>query len=174
MASKLTNKQKLFVQEYLVDLNATQAAIRAGYSEKTANRTGAENLSKPVIQQEIQRAVEKQKERTQIRADKVLKELVKLGFSDIRGVFNEDGTLKRPEEWSDAVAAAVSSVEVVTKSLGEGEVEYVHKIKLWDKNKPLEMIGKHLKMFTEKHEHSGEDGQPLQQILVYIPDNKRD
>lgn len=70
----LTPKQERFVQEYLVDLNATQAAIRAGYSEKTARQVGAENLSKPYIQVEIAKARQQQQERTQITADKVLRE----------------------------------------------------------------------------------------------------
>jgi phage terminase small subunit len=72
MAGKLTPKQEMFVKEYLVDLNATQAALRAGYSEKTANRIGAENLSKPVIQSRIQELMNKRAEKTEITADAVL------------------------------------------------------------------------------------------------------
>lgn len=70
--NKLTPKQEMFIKEYLIDLNATQAAIRAGYKEKTANRIAAENLSKPVIQTAIQDAMKKREQRTEITADMVL------------------------------------------------------------------------------------------------------
>jgi phage terminase small subunit len=152
MAKKLTPKQQRFVEEYLVDLNATQAAIRAGYSEKTAYSYGHENLKKPEIQHAVDAAIKRQQERTQVTADKVLEELAKIGFSDIRGAFDEYGNLKRPESWDDKTAAAISSIEVVTKNLGDGEVEYIHKIRLWDKKGSLELIGKHFKMFTDKFE----------------------
>ena len=71
----LTAKQQRFVEEYLVDLNATQAAIRAGYSEKTAQQTGSENLSKPVIAEAIAIGRKAQSERTEITVDKILKQL---------------------------------------------------------------------------------------------------
>lgn len=78
----LTEKQKLFVQEYLVDLNATQAAIRAGYKEKTAYSTGFENLRKPEIQEAIQSAIENRKTRTEITQDMVVTELGRVAFAD--------------------------------------------------------------------------------------------
>ncbi|WP_213431657.1 terminase small subunit, partial [Paenibacillus dendritiformis] len=74
----LTAKQKAFVQEYLIDLNATQAAIRAGYSAKTARKIGAENLTKPDIQKAIQEAMERREKRTEITQDRVLQELAKI------------------------------------------------------------------------------------------------
>lgn len=80
--SKLTEKQKRFCEEYLIDLNATQAAIRAGYSVKTAYSIGEENLKKPEIQKMISELQNKQSERTQITADTVLKELEKIAFAD--------------------------------------------------------------------------------------------
>ncbi len=75
---ELTPKQQRFVEEYLVDLNATQAAIRAGYSEKTAYRTGADNLKKPQIAEEIDKAMKKRGNRTQHTADDVLVSLTRL------------------------------------------------------------------------------------------------
>ena len=74
MMAKLTPKQKTFIDEYLIDLNATQAAIRAGYSLKTANRIATENLSKPVIQAEIQKRMKDREERTEITQDFVMRE----------------------------------------------------------------------------------------------------
>lgn len=88
----LTEKQKRFVAEYLVDLNATQAAIRAGYSEKTAGSVGNENLKKPEIQNAIQKAVADRQQRTEITQDKVLDELGKVAFS--KAADYTDSTLK--------------------------------------------------------------------------------
>jgi len=151
----LTAKQRCFVEEYLVDLNATQAAIRAGYSKRTARQVGAENLTKPVIASLVADAQSERAERTEIDQDRVLKELARIGFSDIRQLFDSNGRLLRPEEWPDAAAAAVASIEVVTRNVGEGEVEHVAKIRAWDKPRALEMVGKHLGTFRERVEHSG-------------------
>lgn len=82
MARKLTPKQKAFVSEYLIDLNATQAAVRAGYSKKTAGAIGGENLEKPEIQEAIQKATYKRSERTEITQDKVIAEIAKYAFKD--------------------------------------------------------------------------------------------
>lgn len=79
---KLTEKQKRFCEEYLIDFNATQAALRAGYSPKTAYSIGDENLRKPEIQSEIQTLIQKRSERTGISADTVITELAKIAFSD--------------------------------------------------------------------------------------------
>ena len=79
---KLTEKQKRFCEEYLIDFNATQAALRAGYSQKTAYSIGDENLRKPEIQLEIQTLIRKRSERTGINADIVIKELVKIAFAE--------------------------------------------------------------------------------------------
>ena len=106
---KLTEKQKRFCEEYLIDLNATQAAIRAGYSAKTANRIAAENLSKLDIQKYISQLQNSQSERTQITADTVLKELEKIALAD---------------------------TEITGK----------------EKIKALELLGKHLGMFSDKIE----------------------
>ena len=78
----LTKKQKLFVEEYLIDLNATQAAIRAGYSPDTAQQMGSENLSKPVIKNAIDKAIADRSRRTGINQDRVIQEIAKNGFSE--------------------------------------------------------------------------------------------
>jgi len=86
MGNKLTAKQLVFIEEYLIDLNATQAAIRAGYSKKTAQQVGSQNLSKLVIQTAIQKAMDQRSERTGITAVKVLDAIAEIGFAD----FSED------------------------------------------------------------------------------------
>jgi phage terminase small subunit len=151
----LTEKQKAFVAEYLVDLNATQAARRAGYSEKTAHVIAHENLSKPEIQSEIAKAQEERSIRTGITQDRVLQELARIGFSDLRKVMASSGNLLEPQEWDDDTAPFIASMEIVTKpgglnADGQREVEHVAKIKAWDKVSALEKMGKHLGMFTDR------------------------
>lgn len=161
MAGKLNAKRQRFVEEYLVDLNATQAAIRAGYSKKTAYRQGADLLKNPQIAEAITKANKDRSERTKITADSVIEQLARFGFSDIRKIFDERGSLRSVSDLPDDVAAAVASVEVVTRpgaeidADGNREVEYVHKIRMVDKIKPLELIGKHLAMWVERHEIEG-------------------
>ncbi|MBS1003179.1 terminase small subunit [Acetobacter thailandicus] len=151
MAS-LNDKQLRFVAEYLIDLNATQSAIRAGYSEKTARSIGQRLLTNVDIQNAISEAQSVRSIRTQITQDRVLQEFAKIGFSDIRSLFTEAGNLKPLSDLEADAAAALSSVEVVTKNLNDGGVEYVHKIKLWDKVGSLTQMGRHLGMFVDKTE----------------------
>lgn len=95
----LNDKQEMFCREYPIDLNATQAAIRAGYSEKTANRTASENLSKPDIQLRISELLKKRSDRLQIDADYVLKRLVEIDQMDVLDILRDDGKLKPVSEW---------------------------------------------------------------------------
>ena len=152
----LTPKQLRFVDEYLVDLNASGAARRAGYSVKTADKIGYENLRKP----EIASAVEaKRKELAGdlgITRERVLREMAKIAFSDLRDLYKEDGTLKHPHEWPEGAAGAVAGMEFETTRVGlpteEGVVTRttVAKVKIWDKGKQLENLLKHLGMAEDK------------------------
>jgi phage terminase small subunit len=137
-------RQERFVEEYLVDLNAKQAAIRAGYSPKTAEAQGSRLLSNVKVHRVIAARMAERSKRTEVAADRTLLEIARLGFSDLRRLFHEDGRLKHPNEWDDDTAAAIASIEIVTRNLGDGEVEYIHRIKLWDKGKALEQLSKHL------------------------------
>lgn len=161
---QLTAKQQMFVEEYLIDLNATQAAIRAGYSAKTAYAIGEENLRKPVIAAAISSAMEGRSKRTEITSDNVLQEIAKLAFSNVQSIFDVDGRLKPIHQLPPEIAASISSVEVVTSRVPGSdpvELEYTSKIKFWDKRGSLELLGKHLKLFTDKTELTGADGVPL-------------
>ena len=153
---KLTAKQRKFIEEYLIDLNATQAAIRAGYSKKTAKQMGAENLSKPDIQEEIKKRTQSVTEKAGLTQERVLLEIARLAFNDPRKVFNEHGDIKPIEEWEDEVAACISSVETTTTTDKNGNTDFTRKIKFWDKGKQLELAGKYFKLFTDKVEHSGQ------------------
>ena len=158
----LTDKQQAFVDEYLVDMNATQAALRAGYSPRTARQTGAENLTKPVIQSALQKAMDARSKRTRINADRVLEEIAKIGFLNVQDLFTEDDLLKGIAALPDDIAACVQSVEVVKKPSdekdedGNQQYDHVHKIRMYDKLKALEMLGRHLVLFSNKVVHDGE------------------
>lgn len=142
----LTPKQKRFVEEYLVDLNATAAAIRAGYSKKTANRIASENLSKPDIQIAIKEAQDSIQKRTEITQDMVIKEMAKLAFFDIRRMFGEDGKPLDISELDDDTAAALVGLDVQDVYEFNGDekqfVGYIKKYKMADKLKALELLGK--------------------------------
>lgn len=153
----MTPKQERFVAEYLIDLNATQAAIRAGYSSKTAASIGEELLRKPEIGQAVEAGRAKLMAKTNITAERVLQEMGRLAFSDVRNLFNADGSLKPLHTLTPEDSACIAGLEVIIKNAeaGDGHMDKVHKIKVWDKSKNLENLAKHLGLFVAKVEHSG-------------------
>ncbi len=151
MAARLTDRQKRFVLEYLIDLNATQAAIRAGYSQKTAYSIGQENLKKPEIQHAIQVEMDKRANRTEITQDRVLAEYARLAFFDVRKMFDKDGKPLDIQNLDDDTAAALVGLDVQDVYLGNGDDKefagYVKKYKMADKLKALEALGRHVGLF---------------------------
>ena len=158
---KLTPKQSRFVAEYLIDLNATQAAIRAGYSQKTAQRIGSENLSKLLVQNAIAAALQDQEKRTRITADQTLHETACIAFSDIRKIYDGNGHLKKIEDIEADTRVAIASIET-TRNIVDGRVGEVTKIRLWNKLDALGKLGKHFKLFTDRMELTGKEGKPVQ------------
>lgn len=154
----MTPKQERFIAEYLVDGNATQAAIRAGYSAKTAYSIGEENLRKPEIASAVRAAHDQLLAKTGITAERVLQEMGRLAFSDVSRLFRQDGSLKALSELTPEDSACIASFEVIIKNAeaGDGHTDKVHKLKVWDKSKNLEMLGKYFGMFIEKVEHRGD------------------
>ena len=148
----MTKKQKSFCEEYLIDLNATQAAIRAGYSPKTAYSIGHELLSKPEIRAYIDKAMAERSKRTGVNADRVVRELAKVAFVNAEDVIDVKNAKLLPDASRDDTAA-IASVKVKIVS-GDTESEE-REIKLADKLKALELLGKHMGMFTDKTELSG-------------------
>lgn len=163
----LTARQQRFVEEYLVDLNGTQAAIRAGYSHRTANEQSARLLAKASIQEAIQAAKQERAKRTEITADRVLRELALIGFSDIGQILDMEGAeprLRPASEITRRARRAISSVKVRRYFEGSGddarEVE-VTEFKLWPKDAALTKLAQHLGLLVERHEHTGKDGGPI-------------
>ncbi len=149
---ELTHKQALFAREYLVDLNGTQAAIRAGYSKKTAASQAERLLRNVEIQRFVQAGMDKRAGAIEISATRVLQEIAKMAFFDPRKLLNDDGSPKKISELDDETAMAVAGMEIVTKGNDDVGFADILKIKLTDKTKNLELLGRHLKLFTDKVE----------------------
>lgn len=139
------------MEEYLIDLNATQAAIRAGYSPLTARDIGCENLTKPNIKNAIDKAIAERSKRTGINADRVIREIAKIAFVNAGEVIDFDTAILM-DKISEDDMAAIQSVKI--KTFGEDGVE--REVKLADKLKALELLGKHLGLFKENIELTGD------------------
>jgi phage terminase small subunit len=139
-----------FVQEYLVDLNATQAAIRAGYSAKTAEQAGYRLLRNVQIAAAVREGQQAQWAKAELSASRVLEELRRVSLVNIRGLFQADGQLKPVTEWSDEQLAAVASVDIVIVERGDAPPARVHKLRLWNKVAALDTLAKHFGLLTEK------------------------
>lgn len=154
----LTPKQQRFVAEYLIDLNATQAAVRAGYSAKTASSIGEQNLRKLEIASAIAEAQEKRSERTAIDADWVLKRLAEEAVADLADIIDPDGGLKPIEQWPliwrQGLVAGIDVQEDVQDGVKTGQTV---KVKLSDRIKRIELIGKHVNVqaFREQVHQTG-------------------
>lgn len=145
MARKLTDKQKRFVEEYLIDLNATQACIRAGYSQKNAKQIGSELLDKTRLQ--IDSALAERSKRTGMNQDRVVQELARIAFVKITDVIDEDGEIRR--DASDDDLACIESVKIKeSDNQFGGSTE--REVKLASKMKALELLGKHMGMWNDK------------------------
>jgi phage terminase small subunit len=151
----LRPKQARFVAEYLIDLNATQAAIRAGYSRKVAAQQGLENLRKPEIAAAIQAGQRAQLSRAGVSKDRLLQELGRVALARVSDYFDPvTRAARHPSDLTPDAAAALAGFEVVIKNAeaGDGHTDTIHKFKLWDKVKAIELYMKHYGMLVEKVE----------------------
>lgn len=163
---KLTAKQEMFVSEYLKDLNATQAAIRAGYSDKSASRIGVELLNKTQVAAAIAESKAKRLEETKVDANYVLKRLIEIDEMDVCDILDNVGNFKPIIEWPKCWRRTISGLDI--QELMVGEVETVmRKIKWPDKVKNLELLGKHIDVqaFKEQKELSGNIAVSHEQML---------
>lgn len=154
----LTAKQARFVEEYLTSLNATEAARKAGYSEKQAGKIGHENLQKPAIAAAIEAAMAERSERTQIDAEWVLRRLAEEADADLADILGDDGAIRPvkdwPKIWRQGLVAGIDVQEDTVEGVKVGQTV---KIRLSDRIKRIELIGKHvaIQAFKEKVEHTG-------------------
>jgi phage terminase small subunit len=175
----LNSQQQRFVEEYLVDLNATQAAIRAGYSEDTAGSQGGRLLKNVEIGKAIADAMAERSVRTRVTADRVLTELARIGFGDIRSVVAwRANTAETGKEDEDGVpeTRAFNEVELIGSDIIDHDAaaaiaeisqgkDGALKVKMHNKVAALQEMGKHLGI-AQKLEHSGPGGLPIQHITT--------
>ncbi|HEX5362350.1 MAG TPA: terminase small subunit [Fluviicoccus sp.] len=166
----LNHKQQRFIDEYLVDLNATQAAIRAGYSPKTAGSQAFDLLKKPEIQQAIEEARQKTANKLEITRERVLEEYAKLAFLDPRRFYNEDGTLKKVPDMDADTAAALQGFEVDEIKMGEDSpaIGVTQKIKWHDKKAALDSIARMMGWNQDKVKLQGDPENPLVALLTQV------
>lgn len=153
-------KHERFAQLLAKGSTADDAYVGAGFS---ANRGNATRLkANESVEKRVQELMVAGAEKAGVTVERVMQELAKIGFSDIRKAFTESGGLKRPEEWDDEFAGSVASVKVVTRQSGERDehdrpiIEHVHEFKAWDKRAALVDLGKHLGMFRDDGEKAGD------------------
>jgi len=160
----LAAKQERFVAEFLVDLNATQAAVRAGYSPKTAQEQSSRLLSNVMVAEAVKQAMDKRALRTEITQDRVLHELAQLAFSNIEDYTLEPalGTVKLRDGASPQAMRAVSAIKHKIIPFGHGEFIHELELKLWDKPGTLKLAGRHVGLFPNTVEVTGAHGGPIE------------
>lgn len=170
--SDLTDKQAAFVKEYIVDFNATQAAIRAGYSKDTARQMASETMSKLYIQDAINDEIDKRNKRVVIKQDRVIYELAKIALSDIKNYLNEEGKidLEKINDLNSSVVQEINTTKTEIETEKHKSIKESIRLKLYDKMKALEMLGRHLKMWDESSKLLP-DGL---NVNVYMPENNRE
>lgn len=170
------HRRKLFLDAYLTNgRNATQAAITAGFSPKTARAQGCTLLTHPDIVQSLQRATARIEAISGLTVERTLQEVARLAYFDPRTLFRADGTLKTPEEWDDDTAAAVAQIEVdehfERTNSDNGEKKTVvygtssKKLKVWDKNAALEKAMRYLGLYEKDNRQRGAD-LALQVVMI--------
>ena len=162
--SDLNKKQKRFCEEYVIDLNGTQAAIRAGYSEKTAQEQASRLLSNVMVQEYVQKLQDEIAERNKLKADDIVQELRKIGFMTVDLIFDENGNIKNVHELDDKAKAAISSIKITERTYGKDDnetTETTKEVKLWDKGKALVELGKHMGIFKEDN-----DQRTIKNVIV--------
>lgn len=166
---KLTEKQIRFAQEFIIDLNATQAAIRAGYKRISAGQIGHELLKKHEIQVLIQELKEEREKRTEITADMVVREFAKIGFINVKYFYDDTGKLKPLKELTDEQAAAIAEVKTREFSI-DGESKIIETtFKLNSKVAALQELGKHTGIYEKDNKQKAAGS-----VMFYIPENGRD
>jgi phage terminase small subunit len=166
---KVPAKQARFVAEYLVDLNATQAAIRAGYSARTAEQQGCRLLRNAQVASAVTEGKAKQLAQADVSGTRVIEENRRIGLNDVRAFFDPTGHLKPVQEWTPEMAAVVSRIEIMKKPAGAGgHPDEVVKLWFWNKNQALELLAKHLGLLKSKEE----EARPHGPVFILPPGTK--
>lgn len=173
MPVKLTDKQELFCREYVIDLNATQAAIRAGYSENSAKEIGSQNLTKLNIQEYIANHKRKTFEKLDISHERIAKEYAKIAFSDMKDCVDTDGNIKKINTIKNS--AAISSVTTDEYTTVAGTSHVKTKMTLHSKRDGLDGLSKHTGFFEKDNKQKSVaqivvQGSNAQEGIDNLPD----
>lgn len=157
--AELNQRQEMFCREYIKDLNGTQAAIRAGYSPRTADRMAYELLKKPEIQAFVLQSKAERVEEVKIDANYVLKRLIEIDEMDVADILDDGGDFLPIRKWPKVWRTTLSGLDIAIINSGDTEA-ILKKIKWPDKVKNLELLGKHIGVgaFSEKVDHTSSDG----------------
>lgn len=156
-AKKLTSKEQAFIAAYVGEAqqNGAKAAVLAGYAKQSARVTASKLLTKPNIRAEVankvSQAVQRVSANGELSAARVLEELRRLSFSNVQSLFDTDGNLKPIGDLTPEEASCIASFEVIKKNAeaGDGKIDVIHKLKVWDKTRSLEMLAKHFVLLTD-------------------------
>ena len=152
----ITAQQQVFVKHYVTYCNATRAALKAGYSVKGADSMGCQLLRNPKVKAAIDAGLKAKFQRADITAERIILEMFRLATSDLSKAYNDDGSLKHPKEMPEDVRRAISGIDVDYIWEGTGrereKIGETKKLKFFDKNKALEMLGKHFRLMTDSIE----------------------
>lgn len=163
-------RMQKFAEIYAVTHNPTEAAIESGYSPKSARMQAYRLLTKQSVLDEIAIQEKKLGKDRVIKSRKILKELARLCFSDIRRLFDEHGALKPMAEWDDDIAACVAAVDVVQRIVktADGDIaqEHIKKIKLWDKGSSIEKAMRHLGLLMLEKDKDEDGNKPSVTVIV--------
>jgi phage terminase small subunit len=158
----LTRKQQLFVEEYCIDKNATQAAKRAGYSANSAYSIGQENLKKPVIRAEIEKSIEQTCDRLQITTERILDEESCIAFFDMRKIVDDNNNLIPLIQLPTHIARAISGLDIKDIYDREGVlIGRTYTYKFYDKGRSLERLAKHKGMYMTRVQVEFEEFQQM-------------
>lgn len=153
----MVKKQKDFAQEYIKDFNAVQAAIRAGYSTSTAHTYASKLLKRSEIQREISALMQALPQESGVTPAFVVKELARIAGFDPVNILSADGSIKELALWPDGDTRVIASVDVQEVKERGQVVGIVKKVRVWDKIKALELLGRHLGMWDEATRKGKED-----------------
>lgn len=168
----MTPKQTLFVQEYLVDANATQAAIRAGYSARTASSLGERLLRNVDVSAAIEKAMLERAARTGVTADRVVQELANLAFFDPADIYTPDGSLKPIHDIPPAARSAIAGLDVTELRDSDGQpVGRAVKLRLTDRLGALDKLMRHLGQYQDRVTLKGDAENPLTLLVKAVQGN---
>lgn len=167
---KLTEKQRRFCEEYVIDNNAVKALIRAGYSEKTADKAAYQLLGKTWVKAYVSKLKRDLQKKTAITAERVIAEYAKIAFADIKDIFDENGNIKNISDLQNIITASISEVSTNSTKIGDEEILIRRAYKFHSKVAALDALGKHLGIFEKDNKQKGE---AINTVIV-LPSNNRD